>query len=542
MVQILGAELLQVADAAAREKGIDREEVLDAMEQAIQRAGRFKYGLEHDIRAEVDRRTGDIRLTRYREVVADDAEIENEAVQIPVSAARREKKNAEIGEFLTDRLPPVDFGRIAAQTAKQVIVQRVREAERLRQYQEYIGRVGEIVNGVVKRVEFGNVIVDLGRAEAILRRDEIIPREHFRRNDRVRALIFDVREETRGPQIFLSRTKPDFVRCLFTQEVPEVYDGIIDIKAAARDPGSRAKIAVVSHDSSIDPVGACVGMRGSRVHAVVNELQGERVDIVPWSDDPATFVVNALAPAEAAKVVIDEEDNRIEVVVPDDQLSLAIGRRGQNVRLASQLTGWSIDIMTEAQESERRQEEIRLRTQAFIEKLDVDDVIAHLLVAEGFASVEEIAFAELGELTEIEGFDEEIAEELQRRAQDFVLAEQERLTQRVTELQIAEDLLEVEGLTLAMLVRLGEAEVTTLDDLADLSSDELRYIVNPATPVATVDDIAGLEEVAQRLGADSSPISGPDADAIIMAARAHWFDDDDTADADATGEPEQAAE
>ncbi len=542
MVQILGAELLQVADAAAREKGIDREEVLDAMEQAIQRAGRFKYGLEHDIRAEVDRRTGDIRLTRYREVVADDAEIENEAVQIPVSAARREKKNAEIGEFLTDRLPPVDFGRIAAQTAKQVIVQRVREAERLRQYQEYIGRVGEIVNGVVKRVEFGNVIVDLGRAEAILRRDEIIPREHFRRNDRVRALIFDVREETRGPQIFLSRTKPDFVRCLFTQEVPEVYDGIIDIKAAARDPGSRAKIAVVSHDSSIDPVGACVGMRGSRVHAVVNELQGERVDIVPWSDDPATFVVNALAPAEAAKVVIDEEDNRIEVVVPDDQLSLAIGRRGQNVRLASQLTGWSIDIMTEAQESERRQEEIRLRTQAFIEKLDVDDVIAHLLVAEGFASVEEIAFAELGELTEIEGFDEEIAEELQRRAQDFVLAEQERLTQRVTELQIAEDLLEVQGLTLAMLVRLGEAEVTTLDDLADLSSDELRYIVNPATPVATVDDIAGLEEVAQRLGADSSPISGSDADAIIMAARAHWFDDDDAADADATGEPEQAAE
>jgi N utilization substance protein A len=491
----------------------------------------------------VDRRTGDIRLTRYREVVGDDAEIENEAVQIPVSVARREKKDAAIGEFLTDRLPPVDFGRIAAQTAKQVIVQRVREAERLRQYQEYIGRVGEIVNGVVKRVEFGNVIVDLGRAEAILRRDEIIPREHFRRNDRVRALIFDVREETRGPQIFLSRTKPDFVRCLFTQEVPEVYDGIIDIKAAARDPGSRAKIAVVSHDSSIDPVGACVGMRGSRVHAVVNELQGERVDIVPWSDDPATFVVNALAPAEAAKVVIDEEDNRIEVVVPDDQLSLAIGRRGQNVRLASQLTGWSIDIMTEAQESERRQEEIRSRTQAFIEKLDVDDVIAHLLVAEGFVSVEEIAFAELDELTEIEGFDEEIGEELQRRAQDFVLAEQERLTQKVTELQIAEDLLDVEGLTLAMLVRLGEAQVTTLDDLADLSSDELRYIVNPATPTATVDDIAGLEEVAQRLGADSSPVSGPDADAIIMAARAHWFDDD-AADGDAASadEPEQAAE
>ncbi len=544
MVQILGAELLQVAEAAAREKGIDREEVLDAMEQAIQRAGRFKYGLEHDIRAEVDRRTGDIRLTRYREVVADGVDIENEAVQMPLSVAQREKKDAEVGEFLTDHLPPVDFGRIAAQTAKQVIVQRVREAERLRQYQEYIGRVGEIVNGVVKRVEFGNVIVDLGRAEAILRRDEIIPREHFRRNDRVRALIFDVRDESRGPQIFLSRTKPDFVRCLFAQEVPEIYDGIIEIKGAARDPGSRAKIAVLSNDSSIDPVGACVGMRGSRVHAVVNELQGERVDIIPWSDDPATFVVNALAPAEAAKVVIDEEDNRIEVVVPDDQLSLAIGRRGQNVRLASQLTGWSIDIMTEAQESERRQEEIRLRTQAFIEKLDVDDVIAHLLVAEGFASVEEIAFSDVEELTEIEGFDEEIAEELQRRAQDFVLAEQERLTQRVAELKIADDLLEVEGLTLAMLVRLGEAEVTTLDDLADLASDELRYIVNPSTETATVDDIASMEEAAQRLGADSSPIGGPDADAIIMAARAHWFDEDEAVDggADEADPSEQAAE
>ena len=542
MVQILGAELLQVADAAAREKGIDRTEVLEAMEQAIQRAGRFKYGLEHDIRAEIDRKSGDIRLIRCREVVADDAEIENESVQIPLSLALREKKDAVVGDVLTDRLPPVDFGRIAAQTAKQVIVQKVREAERQRQYQEYIDRIGEIVNGVVKRVEFGNVIVDLGRAEAILRRDEIIPREHFRRNDRVRAIIYDVREETRGPQIFLSRTKPDFVRRLFAQEVPEVYDGIIEIKAAARDPGSRAKIAVLSRDSSIDPVGACVGMRGSRVHAVVNELQGERIDIVPWSDNPATFIVNALAPAEAAKVVIDEEDNRIEVVVPDDQLSLAIGRRGQNVRLASQLTGWSIDIMTEAQESERRQEEARQRTQAFIDSLDVDDVIAHLLVAEGFTSVEEVAFVELEELTEIEGFDEEIAEELQRRAQDYILAEQERLTQRIEELQIGEDLLAVEGLTMAMLVRLGEAEVRSLDDLADLASDELRYIVNPVTEPATVDEIAALDEAAQRLGVDSSPVSGPDADAIIMAARAHWFDDDGAAEEDASAQSQSAAE
>jgi transcription termination/antitermination protein NusA len=526
MVQILGAELLQVADAAAREKGIEREEVLEAMEQAIQRAGRFKYGLEHDIRAEIDRRSGEIRLTRFREVVEDGAEIENEAAQIPFTSAKRFKADAAVGEFLIDRLPPVDFGRIAAQTAKQVIVQKVREAERQRQFEEFKDRVGEIVNGAVKRVEFGNVIVDLGKAEAILRRDEIIPREHFRRNDRVRALIYDVREETRGPQIFLSRTKPDFVRRLFAQEVPEVYDGIIEIRAAARDPGSRAKIAVISNDASIDPVGACVGMRGSRVHAVVNELQGERIDIIPWSDDPATFVVNALAPAEAAKVVIDEEDNRIEVIVPDDQLSLAIGRRGQNVRLASQLTGWSIDIMTEEQESERRQEEIRLRTQTFIECLDVDDVIAHLLVAEGFSTVDDIAFAEIDELVSIEGFDEEIAEELRRRAQDFVLAEQERLNSRLEELKVTEALYEVEGLSLQMLVRLGEAGILSLDDLADLSSDELRYIVNPAMETATVDQIATLEEAALRQGIGESPMTAEAADTIIMAARAHWFDDD----------------
>ena len=540
MVQILGAELLQVADAAAREKGIDREEVLEAMEQAIQRAGRFKYGLEHDIRAEVDRKSGEIRLTRYREVVEDDAEIENEAAQIPVTAAQRFKDGAVVGEFLTDRLPPVDFGRIAAQTAKQVIVQKVREAERLRQYEEFKDRVGEIVNGAVKRVEFGNVIVDLGRGEAILRRDEIIPREHFRRNDRVRALIYDVREESRGPQIFLSRTKPDFVRSLVAQEVPEVYDGVIEIRAAARDPGSRAKIAVISKDSSIDPVGACVGMRGSRVHAVVNELQGERIDIIPWADDPATFIVNALAPAEAAKVVIDEEDNRIEVIVPDDKLSLAIGRRGQNVRLASQLTGWSIDIMTEEQESERRQEEIRARTQSFIESLDVDDVIAHLLVAEGFSSVDDIAFAEIEELLTIEGFDEEIAEELRRRAQDFVLAEQERLNNRLEELGVTDSLYNVDGLSLTMLVALGEAGVQDLDDLADLSSDELRFIVNPETPAASVDDIAVMDEATQMAGVDSSPMSSEDADNIIMAARAHWFEDEEPEEDSVA--PDQAAE
>ena len=521
MLQMLGGELLQVAEAAAREKGIDRDEVLVAMEQAIQKAARSKYGHEHDIRAEINRRTGELTLARYREAVE---EVENEATQIPLPVARRINPEIRPGEFLVDPLPPVDFGRIPAQTAKQVIVQKVREAERQRQYREYIGRLGEIVNGLVKRTEFGNVIVDLGRAEAVLRRDEVLPREHFRRNERVRAIIFDVREETRGPQIFLSRTRPEFLAKLFAQEVPEIYDGIIEIRAVARDPGSRAKIAVISHDSGIDPVGACVGMRGSRVQAVVAELQGEKIDIIPWSPDPATFVVNALAPAEVAKVVIDEEAHRIDVVVPDDQLSLAIGRRGQNVRLASQLTGWSIDILTEAEESERRQDELRTRSQMFIEALDVDDVIAHLLVGEGFTSLEELLYVPLEELAGIAGFDEEIATELRRRAEDYLTRESERLAARRQELGISDELAEFEGLTPAMVVALGEAGVKTLDDLADLSSDELRYVVSPAAQAKSLDAIATLDEEALRKVVDASPLSHEEADAVIMAARAHWFE------------------
>src|SRR5271156_3786803 len=399
-------ELLQVADAVARDKGIDRDEVLDAMEQAIQKAGRSKYGHEHDIRAHIDRKNGEIQLARFMEVVE---EVENELTQLTVAQAAKKKLSLAVGEFLVDPLPPIDFGRIAAQTAKQVIVQKVRDAERQRQFNEFKDRTGEIVNGLVKRVEFGNVVVDLGRAEALLRRDELIPRELFRTGDRVRAYIFDVRQEQRGPQIFLSRTHPQFMAKLFGQEVPEIYDGIIEIKAVARDPGSRAKIAVISRDSGIDPVGACVGMRGSRVQAVVAELQGEKIDIVPWSPDPATFVVNALAPAEVAKVVMDEEQRRVEVIVPDDQLSLAIGRRGQNVRLGSQLTGWDIDILTEAEESERRTEEFRSRSQMFIDALDIDDVIAHLLVTEGFTSLEEVAYVAVEDLADIEGFDADVA-------------------------------------------------------------------------------------------------------------------------------------
>jgi len=489
-------EMLQVADMVAREKGIEREEVLEAMEQAIQKAGRAKYGLEHDIRAEIDRKTGEIKLLRYMQVA--DA-IENENTQVTVSDAQRRNPEAQVGDFLTDELPPIDFGRVAAQTAKQVITQRMRESERKRQYEEFKDRVGEIVSGVVKRVDYGNITVDLQRAEGVIRRDETIPRESLRVNDRVRAYIFDVREEPRGPQIFLSRSHPQFMAKLFTQEVPEIYDNIIEIKAVARDPGSRAKIAVLSHDSSIDPIGACVGMRGSRVQAVVQELQGEKVDIIPWSGDTANFIVNALAPAEVSKVLMDEEKNKAEVVVPDDQLSLAIGRRGQNVKLASQLTGWEIDIMTEAEESERRQKETHERTELFKTALDVDEVIAHLLVAEGYATVEDVSDSAIEDLQGVEGFDEDIAGELQRRAREFIEKRDAELAARLEELGVSEEVRGVEGLDLGMLVALGDKGVKSLDDLGDLASDELREIVG------------------------ESAMDAETANAIIMKAREHWF-------------------
>jgi N utilization substance protein A len=492
-------ELLLVADAVAREKSIDREEVLEAMEQAIQKAGRAKYGHEKDIRATIDRKTGDVRLSRWTEAVET---VDNEETQIPVHIARKFKPEINVGEYIVDPLPPIDFGRIAAQTAKQVIVQRVREYERKRQFDEFKDRVGEVVNGTVKRTEYGNLMVEIGRAEALLRRDELIPRESFRNGDRVRAYIYDVREEPRGPQIFLSRTHPGFLAKLFAQEVPEIYDGIIEIKAVSRDPGSRAKMAVISRDASIDPVGACVGMRGSRVQAVVQELQGEKIDIIPWSPNTATFVVNALAPAEVSKVVMDEEAGRCEVVVPDDQLSLAIGRRGQNVRLASQLTRWDIDILTDAEESERRQEEFRRRTGLFVGALDVDDVIAGLLVTEGFNTIEELAFVPPDELADIEGFDENVAAELIRRAEQFLIKRDNELTERRIALGVTEEVAENEALTPAMLVALGEKGVKTLDDLADLASDELVEIVGEAN----------MDEAV--------------ANEVIMAARAHWFDGD----------------
>lgn len=493
-------ELLLVAETVAREKSIEKDQVLEAMEQAIQKAGRSKYGYEHDIRAKIDRKTGEITLMRCREIVED---VENPVTQITLADAQAIDPSLNMGDVFAELLPPIDFGRVAAQTAKQVIFQKVRDAERHRQYEEYKNRVGDIISGIVKRIEFGNVFIELGRAEALLRRDEMIPRENYRVGDRVRAYIFDVREEPRGAQIFVSRTHPDFMACLFTQEVPEIYDGVIEIKSIARDPGSRAKIAVTSADPSLDPVGACVGMRGSRVQAVVSELQGEKIDIIPWSGNPATFIVNALAPAEVAKVVVDEESQRVDVVVAEEQLSLAIGRRGQNVRLASILTGWKIDILTEAQESDRRNEEVKLRSNLFVEALDVDEMIAHLLIGEGFTKVEEVAYIDLSELAIIEGFDQDLAEELQNRAKNYLDAQERHLTKRIKELKVAPDLKALNGLDLDILVVLGEKGIKTLDNLADLAGDELLEILPPGRLT---------EQRAQE---------------IIMTARAHWFEADE---------------
>src|SRR6201986_1490208 len=509
MAQSIGMarpELVQVADTVARDKGIDREEVFQAMEQAIQKAGRSKYGHENDIRANIDRKNGEIRLARYMTVVET---VEDENTQLTLAKAKKKDPSIEIGGVLVDPLPPIDFGRIAAQTAKQVIVQKVRDAERQRQFAEYKDRISEIVNGLVKRVEFGNVIVDLGRAEGLLRRDELIPREHFKNGDRVRAYIVDVREEPRGPQIFLSRTAPEFMSALFSQEVPEIYDGIIEIKAVARDPGSRAKIAVISNDSSIDPVGACVGMRGSRVQAVVAELQGEKIDIIQWNEDEPTFIVNALAPAEVTKVVLDEDEERVEVVVPDEQLSLAIGRRGQNVRLASQLTGWQIDIMTESQESERRQREFAERTQLFQEALDVDEVIAQLLVTEGFATVEDVAYVDVSEVASIEGFDEDTGEEIQAPARDSLEREAAEYDAKRKELGVEDGLLEIEGITLPMAVALGEGDIKTVEDLAGLVPDDLRGWF----------ETKNGERVRETGILEAFGLEPADAEALIMRAR-----------------------
>ena len=492
-------DIIDVAKNIAKEKGIDEMEVIDAMESAIAKAGRTKYGFELDIRAHVDKKTGRINLFRYQEVVEDINLLPSEERinKINISSLSKEQKSLNVGEFVKEELPPLDFGRIAVQTAKQVIFSKVKEAEKIMQFNEFKDRVGEIVNGVVKRVEYGNLIVDLGKGEAILRREELLNREIFRRSDRIRAYINEVKHDLKGPQIFLSRAHNNFLVKLFFQEVPEIYDGIIEVKSVSRDPGSRAKIAVYTKEKSIDPVGACVGMRGSRVQAVVNELQGEKIDIVLWSEDIATFVVNALGPAEVDKVIIEEDLKKIDVIVPDEQLSLAIGRKGQNVRLASSLTGWSIDILTTSQESDRRNEEFKNLSQKFISQLDVDEVIAHLLVTEGFSSIDEVALVSLEELTSIEGFDETLSKELIERAKTCVEKLRIENLSKLKESGVDEYMLNTDFFSTDQLIKLNENNIKTRDQLADLSNSELIEIFRD--------------------------MDKEKADEIIMDSRKHWY-------------------
>lgn len=534
MVEAVSAnrlELLQIAEAVAREKSIDKSLVIDAMEDAIQRAAKLRYGQENEIRAEINPETGDIQLQR---LVVVSEHVENDSTEISLADAKHKKADAELGDLIAEELPPIDFGRIAAQNAKQVIVQKVRDAERERQFEEFKDRAGEIINGLVKRVEYGNIVVDLGRAEGVVRRDESLPRENFRNGDRIRAYIYDVRREQRGPQIFLSRTRPEFMAKLFGQEVPEIYDNIIEIVSVARDPGSRAKIAVLSKDSSIDPVGACVGMRGSRVQAVVNELQGEKIDIIQWNPDAATFIVNALAPAEVAKVVLDEDAERIEVVVPDEQLSLAIGRRGQNVRLASILTGWDIDILTEQEESERRQKEFQERSEMFMKALDADEMIAQLLASEGFTSLEEVAYVPLAEIADIEGFGEEMGQELQTRAREHLEKLNRELDEKRKELGVEDAVGEVEGVTLAMLVKFGENDVKSVEALAYCATDDLTGWTERKDGEAVRYDgiLSGMD------------VSAAEAEALIMRARlaVGIVTEEDLAQAEETEAEAEAAE
>ncbi|KGM89799.1 NusA antitermination factor [Roseovarius mucosus DSM 17069] len=530
-------ELLQTAEAVAREKMIDPALVVEAMEESLARAAKSRYGSEMDIRVEIDRKTGRAKFTRVRTVVEDDA-VENYQAEMTVAQAKQYLDDPKVGDTYVEEVPPVEMGRIAAQSAKQVILQKVREAERDRQFEEFKDRVGTIINGVVKREEYGNVIVDVGRGEAILRRNEKIGREAYRPNDRVRCYIKDVRREQRGPQIFLSRTDPQFMAELFKMEVPEIYDGIIEIKAVARDPGSRAKIAVISYDNSIDPVGACVGMRGSRVQAVVNELQGEKIDIIPWNEDQATFLVNALQPAEVSKVVIDEDAQRIEVVVPEEQLSLAIGRRGQNVRLASQLTGLDIDIMTEAEDSERRQKEFEERTKLFVDALDLDEFFAQLLVSEGFTNLEEVAYVDLDELLVIDGVDEDTASELQARARDVIEAQAKAALDKARELGVEDSLIAFEGLTPQMVLALAEDDVKSLEDFATCADWEL------AGGWTTVKG----ERVKDEGILEKFDVSLEEAQNMVMTARVMlgWVDptelEADSDEADIDGDDDEEAE
>ncbi len=511
MVSANKLEILRIAEAVAQEKMIDKTIVISALEEAIAKAAKNNFGEENEVIVEINQDNGDISISRKMLVVE---EVKNKFLEITLKSAKKINGAAQIGDELLDPLPPLDFGRIAAQSAKQVINSKVREAERERQYSEYKDRVGEIVNGIVKRTEFGNIIIDLGKAEGVIRKDQTIPRENLRNGDRVRSYIYDVRSETKGPQIFLSRSHPQFMAKLFTQEVPEIYDGIISIKSVARDPGSRAKIAVFTEDGSIDPVGACVGMRGSRVQAVVNELQGEKIDIINWSENVANLAISSLSPAEVLKVVLDEDQNKIEVVVSEEHLSLAIGRRGQNVKLATELTGYEIDILTEDEESSNRQEDFNSKTNIFVSSLDVDETLAQLLVSEGFGSIEEVIETDKSELLSIDGFDDEIVEELIERAQKFLNDKEKENQEKINKLGIKSDLIDFNLLSKAMLVKLGENGIKTLDDFAGLTTDELiGYLEDKSDKTSR---IAGILEEFN--------LTKDEGDQLIMEARKIWLD------------------
>tara|TARA_B100001123_G_scaffold314121_1_gene351430 strand:+ start:785 stop:2332 length:1548 start_codon:yes stop_codon:yes gene_type:complete len=501
-------ELLRIAEAVATEKSIDKEIILNSMELAIQKAAKTKFGSENDIRAKINRETGDISLHKVLTVVEKPENLDTE-IALKEALKIEKNENSKIGDEIYEQLPPVDFGRIAAQTARQVITQTVRAAERERQYNDFIDKKGEILSGIVKRLEYGNVIVDLNRAESIIRKEELIPREILKTGDRIKAYCYDVVRENKGQQIFLSRAHPKFMEKLFFQEVPEIYDGVIEIKSSARDPGSRAKICVHSKDSSIDPVGACVGMRGSRVQSVVNELSGEKIDIVHWSEDIASLVVSALAPAEIQKVIIDDQNRRIEVILTEENLSKAIGRRGQNVRLASKLIDFEIDILTEKEESEKRQVEFKDKTEIFVKNLEVEETLGQLLVAEGFSTIEEINQSSAEEISKIEGIDETTAKELKERAEEYLIKEKENIGKKLKDLGIQEDLINHKGLTPGMLLTLGEKKIKTLKDFAELSTDELIGSYDEKKGVRFKID-GYLEEFA---------LSNSEADNLIINAR-----------------------
>ena len=496
--------MLQVANNVAQEKNIDQDAVFLAMEQALEKAARVKYGQEIDIRISIDRLTGDIKLNSYLEVV-NEIDEELQSRQILLDDAKKINPQINLSEFIIKELPPIELGRVAAQNAKGVIIQKVREADKSKQYEEYKDKVGEIAVGIVKRVEFGNLIIDLGKSEAIIKREELIPREAFKNGDRVRAYIYEVKNDVKGYQVLLSRTHPNFLSKLFHQEVPEIYEGVIVVKSVARDPGSRAKISVYTEDSTIDPVGACVGMRGSRVQAVVNELQGEKIDIVTWSDNQATFLANALAPAEVSKIFLYEEKNKVEVVIPDEQLSLAIGRKGQNVKLASNLTNLEIDILTEEEESERRQQEFKEKSLLIAELLDVEDVIAQLLVTDGYTTVDSIASETLENIEKIEGFDNELASEVLKRSQNYI-KDQDEENQKIIDSNIKdEDLKNLDGMNTNILAELARSKILTLNDFADLATFEL---------------IDKDEGILRKLDIDEET-----ANKMIMKARENWFTD-----------------